>query len=96
MSTIAVVGTGYTPADSVQKLSKPGMDLYHDGFYAVTRNAELKCPDLEINGAEPPRAGFSPAFRARLSPLKNRHSPPIIKERGNVGGGRRRWSGGWS
>jgi len=25
------------------------MDLYADGFYAATRNAELKCPDLEVN-----------------------------------------------
>ena len=33
----------------LQKLSKPGTDLYHDGFYAETRDAELKCPDLEVN-----------------------------------------------
>jgi hypothetical protein len=39
----------HVAADSVQKLSKPGYDLYTDGFYAVTRSAELKCPDLEVN-----------------------------------------------
>jgi hypothetical protein len=36
-------------ADSVQKLSKPGFDLYTNGFYAEARDKELKCPDLEIN-----------------------------------------------
>ncbi|MCI0701809.1 MAG: S46 family peptidase [Planctomycetia bacterium] len=39
----------HVAADSVQKLSKPGMDLLQDGFYAPTRDKELKCPDLEIN-----------------------------------------------
>ncbi|MBA4064109.1 MAG: S46 family peptidase [Isosphaera sp.] len=39
----------HVAADSVQKLSTPGLDLYADGFYAVTRDGELKCPDLEIN-----------------------------------------------
>ena len=33
----------------MQKLSKPGHDLYHDGFHAPTRDQELKCPDLEVN-----------------------------------------------
>src|SRR5436190_2428661 len=44
-----LVTNHHVAADSVQKLSKPGADLYNEGFYAVTRNAELKCPDLEIN-----------------------------------------------
>ncbi|HVL14663.1 MAG TPA: S46 family peptidase, partial [Gemmata sp.] len=30
-------------------LSKPGADLYADGFHAPTRDQELKCPDLEVN-----------------------------------------------
>ncbi|HUR54388.1 MAG TPA: S46 family peptidase, partial [Gemmataceae bacterium] len=44
-----LVTNHHVAADSVQKLSKPNADLYNEGFYAVTRNAELKCPDLEIN-----------------------------------------------
>jgi hypothetical protein len=44
-----LVTNHHVAADSVQKLSKPGFDLYTDGFYAATREAELKCPDLEVN-----------------------------------------------
>jgi len=44
-----LVTNHHVAADSVQKLSKPGLDLYTDGFYAVTRSGELKCPDLELN-----------------------------------------------
>jgi hypothetical protein len=36
-------------ADALQKLSPPGKDYYRDGFYARTRDQELKCPDLELN-----------------------------------------------
>jgi len=36
-------------ADSLQKLSTPDRDLFHDGFYAKTKADELKCPDLELN-----------------------------------------------
>jgi len=34
--------------DSVAKLSTAENDLVKDGFYARTREAELKCPDLDI------------------------------------------------
>ncbi|MBX9622385.1 MAG: S46 family peptidase [Gemmataceae bacterium] len=44
-----LVTNHHVAADSVQKLSKPGQDLYADGFYAPTREAELKCPDQELN-----------------------------------------------
>jgi hypothetical protein len=44
-----LVTNHHVAADSVQKLSKPGTDLYADGFHAPTRDAELKCPDLEVN-----------------------------------------------
>jgi hypothetical protein len=44
-----LVTNHHVAADSTQKLSKPGLDLYTDGFYAPTRDEELKCPDLEIN-----------------------------------------------
>jgi hypothetical protein len=33
----------------VAKLSTPQRDLVKEGFYAATRQDELKCPDLEIN-----------------------------------------------
>jgi Peptidase S46 len=44
-----LVTNHHVAADSVQKLSKAGLDLYNDGFHAATRDKELKCPDLEIN-----------------------------------------------
>ena len=44
-----LVTNHHVAADSVQKLSKPGADLYADGFHAPTRDQELKCPDLEVN-----------------------------------------------
>jgi hypothetical protein len=44
-----LVTNHHVAADSVQKLSKPGADLYRDGFHAPTREAELRCPDLEVN-----------------------------------------------
>ncbi len=33
----------------VTKLSTPERNLVRDGYYAATRDAELKCPDLELN-----------------------------------------------
>lgn len=39
----------HVAADSLQKLSTPGKDYIRDGFYADTRDKELKCPDQEIN-----------------------------------------------
>jgi hypothetical protein len=47
-----LVTNHHVAADSVQKLSKPGHDLYNDGFYAATRDAELKCPDMEVNALQ--------------------------------------------
>jgi hypothetical protein len=44
-----LVTNHHVAADAVQKLSKPGVDLLADGFYAPTRDQEMKCPDLEIN-----------------------------------------------
>jgi hypothetical protein len=44
-----VVTNHHIGADSLQKLSSPGKDYHHDGFYARTRDQELKCPDLELN-----------------------------------------------
>ena len=33
----------------VTKLSTPDRNLVRDGFYAATKDQELKCPDLEVN-----------------------------------------------
>src|SRR5215213_10003910 len=44
-----LVTNHHVAADSLQKLSKPGEDLLRDGFYADTREKEMRCPDLEIN-----------------------------------------------
>jgi hypothetical protein len=44
-----IVTNHHIAADALQKLSKPGLDLYHDGFFAKSRADELKCPDLELN-----------------------------------------------
>ena len=35
--------------DSLEKLSTPEKNYVTDGFYARTRDEELKCPDLELN-----------------------------------------------
>jgi hypothetical protein len=44
-----LVTNHHVAADSTQKLSKAGLDLYGNGFYAPTHKDELKCPDLEVN-----------------------------------------------
>src|SRR5579864_1255148 len=44
-----VVTNHHIGADSLQKLSGAGKDYHRDGFYARTRDEELKCPDLELN-----------------------------------------------
>jgi hypothetical protein len=47
-----VVTNHHIGADSVLKLSTKGKDLYQEGFYAATREQELKCPDIELNVLE--------------------------------------------
>ena len=39
-----LVTNHHIAADSLQKLSKPGMDLYRDGFYAATRERRTEVP----------------------------------------------------
>ncbi|MGE3510438.1 MAG: S46 family peptidase [Vicinamibacterales bacterium] len=39
----------HVAAGQLQKLSTATRDLVRDGFYAPTRDTELKCPDLEAN-----------------------------------------------
>jgi hypothetical protein len=47
-----IVTNHHVGADCLQKLSPKGKDYVRDGFYAPTRDAELKCPDLELNVLE--------------------------------------------
>jgi hypothetical protein len=47
-----VVTNHHIGADSILKLSTKEKDLYRDGFYAAKAEAELKCPDLELNVLE--------------------------------------------
>jgi hypothetical protein len=44
-----IVTNHHVGADALQKLSPPGKDYVRDGFYARSREHELKCPDLELN-----------------------------------------------
>lgn len=44
-----VVTNHHIGADSLQKLSKKGKDLYRDGYLARAQKDELPCPDLELN-----------------------------------------------
>src|SRR5205814_2525941 len=44
-----IVTNHHIGAESLQKLSPPGKDYYKNGYYAKTRDEELKCPDLELN-----------------------------------------------
>src|SRR5712691_5580376 len=44
-----IVTNHHIGAESLQKLSPPGQDYYKDGYYAGSRDRELKCPDLELN-----------------------------------------------
>jgi hypothetical protein len=44
-----VMTNHHVGADAIQKLSTAEKDLYKNGFYAKTREEELKTPDLEVN-----------------------------------------------
>jgi hypothetical protein len=44
-----IITNHHIGADALQKLGTADRNLLRDGFYAKTRDAELKCPDLELN-----------------------------------------------
>src|SRR3954465_11752360 len=44
-----VITNHHVGADALQKLSTPDRDLVAKGYYAKTRDDELKCLDLELN-----------------------------------------------
>jgi len=44
-----VLTNHHVGADALQKLGTPERNLYRDGFLAASRDAELRCLDLELN-----------------------------------------------
>jgi peptidase S46-like protein len=44
-----VITNHHVGADCIQKVGIAGKDYVTDGFYAPTREQEIKCPDLELN-----------------------------------------------
>jgi len=57
--------------DQLRKLSTSQRNLVRDGFYARTRDAELRCPDMEVQvlwSIEDVTEGVNAAVRAEMSP----------------------------
>jgi len=48
-ATGLVMTNHHVGADCVHKLARADKDLVKNGFYAKTRDEEIKCPDLELN-----------------------------------------------
>jgi hypothetical protein len=44
-----IITNHHIGADCLQKLSPQDKDYHRDGYYAGTRDKELRCPDLELN-----------------------------------------------
>jgi hypothetical protein len=44
-----LISNHHVGADALQKLSGPGTNYLRDGFYARTRDREVRCLDLELN-----------------------------------------------
>jgi hypothetical protein len=68
-----VITNHHIGADSLQKLSPKGKDYYRDGYYARTRDQELKCPDLELNvlqSIEDVTARVNAAVTAEMTPAQ--------------------------
>jgi hypothetical protein len=68
-----VVTNHHIGADALQKLSPKGSDFFRDGYYARTRDRELKCPDLELNvlqTIEDVTAQVQAAVKADMNPAQ--------------------------
>jgi hypothetical protein len=68
-----IVTNHHVGADCLQKLSPKGKDYVRDGFYARDRDAELKCPDLELNvleSIEDVTAAVNAAVAADMTPAQ--------------------------
>jgi Peptidase S46 len=44
-----VITNHHVGLDALQKMSNPGKNFVHDGYYATTQADEVKCLDLELN-----------------------------------------------
>jgi hypothetical protein len=68
-----VVTNHHVGADSLQKLSPPGKSYYRDGYYAKSRDQELRCPDLELNvlqAIDDVTAAVNAAVKPGMSPAE--------------------------
>ena len=66
-----VMTNHHVATDALQKLSTSDRDLVATGFYAKTRDAEIKCLDLELNvlqGIEDVTARVNGAVKTDMSP----------------------------
>lgn len=69
-----VLTNHHVGVDQLQKLSTPQRDLLKTGFYARTREEELKCPDLEVQilwSIEDVTARINAAARPGQTPAEN-------------------------
>ncbi|MBM4070537.1 MAG: S46 family peptidase [Planctomycetes bacterium] len=62
-----IVTNHHIGADALQKLGSKDRNLYRDGYYAPTRDQELKCPDLELNVLQS-IDDVTPAVQAAVTP----------------------------
>jgi hypothetical protein len=68
-----VLTNHHIAADLLQKLSPKDRDYYRDGFLAMSRGEELKCPDLELNvlqSIEEVTARVNAAVKPNMSPAE--------------------------
>jgi hypothetical protein len=68
-----IVTNHHIGADCLQKLSPRDKDYLRDGFYAATRDKELRCPDLELNvlqSIEDVTARVNEAVKPEMAPAK--------------------------
>ena len=83
-----VLTNHHVGADALQKLGTPDRNLYRDGFFATSREAELRCllcgvVDQAVNGisnVEPSRAPMAARTNASLitgSPRDVKNSDPV-------------------
>jgi hypothetical protein len=66
-----IITNHHVGTDALQKLSTPGHDLVTQGFYAKTREQELKCLDAELNvlqGIQDVTARVKSAVKPEMNP----------------------------
>lgn len=68
-----IVTNHHIGADCLQKLSPKDKDYLRDGYYAATRDKEMRCPDLELNvlqSIEDVTARVNDAVKADMTPAQ--------------------------